>query len=68
MIAVLTLDLVPELMKTASVNILDEMGNKQAKENLPIFRDDNNKALLVDLCKKAIALCKTYDLYNNNFG
>ena len=41
------------------------MGNK-AKEKLPNFRDDNNGALLVGLCEKAIALFKTYDIYNNN--
>ena len=41
------------------------MGNK-AKEKLPNFRDDNNGALLAELCEKAIALCSTYNLYNNN--
>ena len=41
------------------------MGN-EAKEKLPNFRDDNNGALLVKLCEKAITLCKTYNLYNDN--
>ena len=52
-------------MKTTYVKILDEMGNK-AKEKLPNFRDDNNGAILVELCEKAIALCNTYNLYNDN--
>ena len=63
--AVLTLDPVPELAETASVKVLDNVGNK-AKEKLPNFRDGDNGALLVDLCEKAIALCKTYNLYNDN--
>ena len=50
---------------TTSVKILDEMDNK-TKEKLPNFRDDNNRTLPVELCKKAIALCKMYGLYNNN--
>ena len=48
-----------------SVKILDKMGN-EAKEKLPSFRDHNNGALLVELCEKAIALCNTYNLYNND--
>ena len=63
--AVLTLDPVPEPTKTTSVKILDKMGN-EAKEKLPNFRDDNNGALLVELCEKAITLYKTYNLYDEN--
>ena len=62
--AVLTIDPLPEPTKTTSVKILDEMGNK-AKEKLLNFRDDNNGELLVELCEKAITLCKTYVLYND---
>ena len=30
------------------------------------YRDDNNGALLVELCQKAIAICETHTLYNEN--
>ena len=63
--AVLVLGPVSEPTKTTSGKIVDKMGNK-AKEKLPNFRDDNNRALLVELCKKVIAFCKTYELYNDN--
>ena len=60
------LDPVLEPTKTTSNKILEQMGN-EAKEKLPNFIDDNNGALLVELCKKATALCKTwYWLYNGN--
>ena len=59
------LDPEPEPTKTTSVKILDNMGNK-AKERLPNFRDDNKGALLVKLCEKSIAICKAYNLYNDN--
>ena len=55
----------PEPTKTTSVKILDDMSN-EVKEKLPNFRDDNEGALLVELCKKSIAICETYDLYNAN--
>ena len=61
----MTLDLAPEPTKTTSVKILDNMDNK-AKEKLPIFRDDNNGALLVEFYEKSIAICEAYDMYNDN--
>ena len=63
--AVLKFEPAPEPTGTTSVKILDEMNN-EVKEKLPNFRDDNEGALLVELCKKAIAICETYDLYNAN--
>ena len=63
--AVLKFEPAPEPTGTTSVKILDEMNN-EVKEKLPNFRDDNEGALLVELCKKAIAICDTYDLYNAN--
>ena len=65
--AVLTLDPAPEPTKTTSVKILDEMGN-EAKEKLPNNRDDDNGALLAELCQKVIAVCETYKLCNENGG
>ena len=62
---VLTLDPVPEATKMTSVKILENMDNK-VKEKLPNYRDDNNRALLVDLYQKVVAICKTYALYNGN--
>ena len=61
--AVLKLEPAPEPTKTTSVKILDEMEN-EVKEKLPNFRDDDKGALLVELCKKAIGVCQTYELYN----
>ena len=63
--AVWILDPVPETTKTTFVKILDEMDN-EAKKKLLNFRDNNNGALLFQLCEKAITLCKTYGLYNDN--
>merc|ERR1711966_25886 len=63
--AVLTLDPAPEPTNTTSLKILDEMGN-EVKEKLP--NNNDNGALLAELCQKVIAVCETYKLYNENGG
>ena len=61
--AILTLDPAPEPTKTTSVKLKDDMDN-EIKERIPNFRDDNKGALLVELCQRSIAICETYDLYD----
>ena len=36
----------------------------EVKENPPNYRDGSKKVLLVKLCKKSNAICKTYIFYN----
>ena len=44
--------------------MVDEDGN-DVKERLPDFRDNDNPAIVLTLCKKAISLCIVYELYDD---
>ena len=55
----------PNPHDTTSIKMVDDDGNEE-KERLPNFRDNDNGAIVLTLCKKAISLCIVYELYDDN--
>ena len=63
--AVLKIGPPPNPNDSTSIKMTDSDGN-EVKERLPNYTDNENPAIALTQCEKAISLCNVYELYDND--